>query len=353
MNVAVIGGGLAGAALAWRLSRIGVRVTVFTGGAGRWADATGASGGLVRGFEPDPEAAAVAAESLAEFRRDPVLRDWAGYQELSSTYVLAPGCDTDVVEAAVRVVDALLPGSAAIRPAADVPPFRGLPSGALAVVERHAGCISPARLRNTLLGEAALAGAELSHVPVTGVHPDPAVVLAGGEARRYDVLVLAAGPWTPRLLAMWGLPGQRLRTKQIQYTLGRAAPPGLGAFVDDTSGLYGRPVSAGLFLLGLPSDRWQIEPTDVAADPALARRVTIRAAERLGLAAWPGAGARTVASLDCYPAGRGGLRLRSALPGSAVFTFTGGSGGAAKTALFAARRAAAELVGESAARPGA
>ncbi|KUO18768.1 FAD-dependent oxidoreductase [Streptomyces dysideae] len=352
MNVAIVGGGLAGAALAWRLSRRGVRVTVFTGGSSRWADATGASGGLVRGFEPDPAAAAAATESLAEFRRDPVLRSWAGYQELTSTYVLAPDDDTDRTEAAVRVVDGLLPGSARIRPAAGLP-FRGLPAGALAVVERHAGYISPARLRSSLLTDAVEAGSELCHVPVTGARPDPAVVLAGGEVRRCDALVLAVGPWTPRLLDQWGLPGQRLRTKQIQYTLGRAAPPGLGAFVDDTSGLYGRPVSAGLFLLGLPSDRWQIDPADVAADPALARRVTIRAAERLGLGAWPGAGARTVASLDCYPAGRGGLRLRGAMPGCPVFTFTGGSGGAAKTALFAARRAAAELVGQSAARRGA
>ncbi|MEY9996103.1 glycine/D-amino acid oxidase-like deaminating enzyme [Streptomyces sp. V4I8] len=346
MNVAVVGGGLAGAALAWRLSRRGVRVTLFTGGSGRrWTDATGASGGLVRGFEPDPAAAAVAAESLAEFRRDAVLRSWAGYQELTSTYVLAADSDPDRAEAAVSAVDGILPGSATLRPAAGLAPFRGLPDGALAVVELHAGYISPARLRNSLVADAVAAGAELCHVPVAGARPDPAVVLADGTVRRCDNLVLAVGAWTPRLLDEWGLPGQRLRTKQIQYTLGRAAPPGLGAFVDDTSGLYGRPVSAGLFLLGLPSDRWQIDPADVAADPALARRVTIRAAERLGLGAWPGAAARTVAALDCYPAGRGGLRLRAAMPGSPVFTFTGGSGGAAKTALLAARRAAAELVG--------
>lgn len=353
MRVVIVGAGLAGAALARQLSRRGARVTVFAGASGRHSDATGASGGLVRGFEPDPQAAVAAAESLAEFRRDPVLRAWSGYQQLTSTYVLAPDADTGATEAAVRVVDSLLPGSAALRPAAELPPFRGLPAGAMAVVEQQAGYISPARLRGCLLADAGLAGAELSRAAVTGARDDPAVVLADGRVRRCDALVLAAGPWTPRLLDEWDLPGQRLRTKQIQYTLGRAAPPGLGAFVDDTSGLYGRPVSARLFLLGLPSDRWQVDPAEVAADPMLARRVTLRAAQRLGLAAWPGAGSRTVASLDCYPAGRGGLRLRGVLPGSSVFTFTGGSGGAAKTALFAARRAAAELVGERAGRPGA
>lgn len=343
MRAAVVGGGLAGAALAWRLTGLGARVTVFTGGGGPGPDATGASGGLVRAFEPDPEAGRLAAESLADLRGDPVLAAWAGYQQLSSTYVLPPEADPAAVRAALTVADDLVPGSARLVRGRDRAGLRGLPDGTVAVRERHAGYISPARLRGCLLAAAYAAGARHCPRPVTGIRPDPAVELADG-VRRFDAVVLATGPWTPRLLADWGLGDQRLRTRQIQYTLGRARLPGLGAFVDETSGLYGRPVSSRLFLLGLPIDRWQVTPEEVTADRGLAHRVAPLAARRLGLTAWPGPGARTVTSLDCY-APHGGLRLRGCLPGVAVHTFTGGSGGAAKTALAAARRAAAELRG--------
>jgi hypothetical protein len=52
---------------------------------------------------------------------------------------------------------------------------------------------------------------------------------------------------------------------------------------------------------------------------------------------------RTFAAADCYhdPAG---LALRPVTTGSALYTFTGGSGGAAKAALATSRAAAAALL---------
>ncbi|MFD7664676.1 FAD-dependent oxidoreductase [Streptomyces sp. NPDC059788] len=344
MRAAIVGGGLAGAALGWRLAQRGASVTVFVAGAGRWRDATGASGGLVRGFDTDPDAGRLAAESLAELRGDPRLRDWAGYQEGTSTYLLPPDADVDRARGTLRTVDALLPGSAELRPAAGLAPFRGLPEGTWCVRERHAGHVSPGRLRDSLLRAVADLGGTLRCEPVLGVLPGPALRLGLGVERRYDAVVLATGPWTPHLLDRWGLPDQGLSTRQIQYTLGRTVPRGLGAFVDETSGLYGRPVGTGQMLLGLPTTRWGVGPDEVARDPALARRVAECAGLRLGLTAWPGPGARTVASLDCYPVGgRGGLALRGCRPDSALYTFAGGGGGAAKTALAAGRLAARTL----------
>ncbi|MCA1222132.1 FAD-dependent oxidoreductase [Streptomyces sp. 8L] len=345
MRVAVVGAGLAGAALAWRLTRRGAQVEIFAPRGPYGQDATNASGGLVRGFEPDPLDARRAAWSLAELRADPVLRAWAGYRELPSVYALPPDADPGAAQRAVDAVDELIPGSARLRQItgpAELPALPGLAVGTLAVQERYAGYISPGRLRSALLAAALAGGARLLPEPVTGVDPAPAVRVAGGAEHRCDALVVATGPWTPPLLARWGLPGQGLRTRQIQYTLGRAEPPGLGAFVDDSSGLYGRVVGAGLLLLGLPTRHWQVVPGGIAVDTALAREVVVRAGERLGLVDWPGAHARTVASADCY-AGEGGLRLRRLLPDTAVHTFTGGSGGAAKTVLTAAHDAAAEL----------
>lgn len=343
-RVAIVGGGLAGAALAWRLTRLGLLPTVFSDPHGRSADASRVSGGLVRGFDPDPLAARAAAESLAELRGSAVLRRWAGYREVGSAVLLPapvhPGGNT-VPAGSLRLLDELLPGSAEVRRAPDLGPFQGLAPGTLGVFERQAGFISPHRLREQLLAQAIRAGALLRPEPVVGVDPEGVLRTADGAAHRFDTVVLATGPWTPRLLAASGLPDQGLRTKEIQYTLSSAAgaPPGLGVFVDEGSGLYGRPVGAGRLLLGLPTDRWDGDPADPQPDPALAGLVARPARERLGLAGWPGSGGRTVAAADCY-APSGGLRLRVCLPGSSVLTFTGGTGGAAKYALGAARAAA-------------
>src|SRR5207245_10145426 len=115
--------------------------------------------------------------------------------------------------------------------------------------------------------------------------------------------------------------------------------PGLGAFVDDTSGLYGRPGEPGEFLIGFGCDRWDVDPCQVRPVPEVRQAALAWAGRRLGTAPRP---TRTIASSDCY-SDDGGLRLRCAGAGSALFTFSGGSGNAAKTAIAASRRAARAL----------
>ncbi|HEU5471315.1 MAG TPA: FAD-dependent oxidoreductase [Actinophytocola sp.] len=342
MRIGVVGAGVAGALLAWRLRQAAPRIAVHLYTATpRGADATGASGGLVRGFECAPDACRVAAASLAELRADPALRAAAAYQEIGSVYLLPPGVDP---AGSVPVLDELLPGSATVLAGAELAaryPFRDLPAGTTAVAERRAGYLSPARLRDAVLDRLAAAGLTIRAMPVRAVLPDPALVLADGTSAGYDTVVIAAGAWTPGLLAASGLPAEGLTTKQIQYTVYPGRSPGLGAFVDDGTGLYGRPAADGL-LLGLPSDRWGVDPAGVRPDPRLVRQVAETARYRLGLPAATDRPLRTVASFDCYH-DRPGLMLRATGAGAAVLTFTGGSGGAAKTALAASRTAAGTL----------
>lgn len=207
MRTAIVGGGLAGAVLAWRLTELGLTPTVFISEQGRSADATQASGGLLRGFETDPAAARAAAESLAELRGSPLLRGWAGYRELDSTMVLPPDTDRSAVTAVLRLLDELLPGSAELRELPDLKAFLGLPPGAVAVVEQQAGYLSPAALRDALLEQAVRAGAVLRPEPVVRVLPEGTVRTAAGTGLDCDTVVLATGPWTPALLAAWGFPG--------------------------------------------------------------------------------------------------------------------------------------------------
>jgi glycine/D-amino acid oxidase-like deaminating enzyme len=360
MRIAVVGAGIAGALLALRLHESSPRpmVEILGGDHPPEADATGASGGLVRGFERDAAAARLATESLAELRTDMVLRDRAGYREIGSVYLLPPGVDPDEGLAAV---DHLLPGSTAVLDRTELIgrfPFRDLPEGTVGVVEQRAGHISPARLRAEVLSQLARRGVDVRRRSVRSVATGPRVHLVDGATLCYDAVVVAAGAWTPRLLATSGLDAAGLRTRQIQYSIHPALARPLGAFVDDTTGLYGRPTADGALLVGLPSTRWDIPPEHVVPDAALAEDVVIHARRRLRilLARTP---TRVVASFDCYhePTGRhllpgqdrdrAGLALRRCGPSSTsgLFTFTGGSGGAAKAVLAASRIGAAALLG--------
>lgn len=334
MRIGVVGAGVAGAALAWRVRQASPSATVevYRGSAGV-ADASGVSGGLVRGFESSVAATRLAVDSLIELRGDPVLRTAAGYREIGSLYVLSPG--SDPMET-VAIVNDSLPGSATVCTVHELRaryPFRHLASDTTAVVERHAGYLSPDRLRNALLADAVIRPER-----VLAVDTSPSVRLAD-DTVFYDAVVVAAGAWTPGLLTASGLPTGGLTTKQIQYTVYPGRPPALGSFVDDRTGLYGRPMGDQV-LLGLPCERWGVDPSSVRLDTGLIQRVTDQAARQFG---WLGPPVRSVAASDCYHVDPG-LRLRETVEGSALFTFTGGSGGAAKTVLAASRTAADELL---------
>jgi hypothetical protein len=91
-------------------------------------------------------------------------------------------------------------------------------------------------------------------------------------------------------------------------------------------------------LLGVPSARW--DPGALTVEPALVAASRALAESRFGVTVGPPTS--VVASADAY-ADPPVLALRPVRPG--LWTFTGGSGGAAKYALAASRAAAAILLG--------
>lgn len=344
-RLCVVGGGIAGALLAWRLARHGgVSVTLVHEPAE--SGATAVSGGLVRGYEPDRHNAELAVRSLVEFDRSELLRGWAELRRTGSVYV----CQGAPDPATVAGIRAGLGGVAIVDPAELAGRFglAGVPDGCSAVVEQHAGYLSPARLAAAARQQAGRLGVRLRGGRLLDWQPTGDGVryrLADGRVGRADGLVLATGAWTPALLAGAGGPLPGLRTKLVRYTefaaTGRLPLP----FVDEPTGLYGRPTDGGL-LLGLPTATWDLPPdlaaAELAGDFLDEAELRDRAADRL-----PGvrlaAVRRRGAALDCYsPDGR--LALRQGDPALPVFTFTGGSGGAAKTALAASADAASQLL---------
>ncbi len=347
VRVCVVGGGLAGSLLAWRLARAGVgRVDLALGEpAARGGDATEVSGGMVRGFDPDPAVSEAAVDSLLELRASETLRRWSDYREVGSVYV----CESPAAaHPRLAELDRALPGSASLLTPGRLAAlgWSGLPAHCAAVSERDAGYLSPAAPRRAVLSE--LAGrppVSLLPVPVGTLRYGPNGLVrcrTRTDRRDYDLVVVAAGRWTGRLLRRSGLPPAGLRTKSIQYTVYPAAgwrPP---PFVDQTSGLYGRPVGADAMLLGTPVQRWDVDPDLPPGSPqpqATAERWAETRFPNLRL----GPPLRRTAAADSY-SDRGTLAL-APVPGTGgrIFTFAGGSGGSAKTALAASRRAADEL----------
>lgn len=284
MRVRIVGAGIAGALLAWRIKLADHTARVEVAG-GPPRDATAASGGIVRGYDPDPEESRLATAALAELLASRLLRSWSAYEEIGSVFT---------------------------------------PLAQDAVVERHAGYISPARLREAVLADFVRMGGQRVQGPVNW-HEDP-----------YELVIVAAGPWTPALLGT-----AEYRTKQVQHGIYETASPVTHAFVNERTGLFGRPVPDGRLLLGVPSDRYGVDPEHLHLDDSLVRRTA-----ELAAAAFPDLRlpepAQVVVAADCYT-DPPGLRLRAtSVPN--LLTFTGGSGGAAKTALAASHEAALDLL---------
>jgi glycine/D-amino acid oxidase-like deaminating enzyme len=356
VRVCIAGGGLAGSLLAWRLAQLpGIRADLLLGHDGG-RDATGASGGAVRGYESLPSQRQLALASMAELLASPVLRQWGDYRQTGFVYL--PG-DEDDLATAVAQIEQYLPGSAAIATAGsafenaggagsgDLGPAWAGPPGAVAVVERQAGYIAPARMRDALLADLVRRGGTVVDTSLDAVKVPPAGPVRISSAAvnsEYDKVVLAAGAWTPGLLRANGLPAGGYRTKSIQYIVYSSAGWCPGSFADEATGLYGKPTADGGLLLGVPTTGWHAPPGRPAADPqwdeqalALATRLFPRL--RLGPA-------RTrVCAADCYcdPPVLSLRPVQAAAPG--LFTFTGGSGSAAKTVLAASTQAAAALAG--------
>ncbi len=344
MRVCVVGSGVAGAMLSWRLAQQPAvsQLTLAPGLTGEAGvpDATGVSGGAIRCFEIAPEQRRLAIDSMAELAVDPLLREWSGYTRCGSVYLPA---DASELAAAATEIEAVLPGSAVVLDAAGLARrgWAGLDPAVRGLFEAEAGYLSPHRLRQSVLAD--LARRRRIRLLPAGPIDDlgPGRFTLAGRSHSYDLLVLAAGGWTPGLLRRHGFEATGLRTKVIQYTVHPASGVPSTVFVDDLSDLFGKPVPGGV-LLGLPTQAWDVEPAVRQPDLALSRAAAERAVLR-----FPGlrmrSAATPVTALDCY-AEDGMLALRPVAGSDGrLFTFTGGTGSAAKTVLAASLRAATQL----------
>lgn len=357
-RIAIVGGGVGGAAILEALTRAGIgRPTLFEKKYAS-AGATGLSGGLVRVYHTDPFLADLAAESVPGLRLlDRALSSSIGYVQAGSLYLEAEHRVPRMREEVERLRECfgrslrdwplrvLLPDEGKAR----FPAFEWAGVGA-AVYEELAGYASPRQTTKALLSLATSRGAEVAEgTPVIEIKTRggrvSGVRLASSsfatDMVAADIVVVAAGAWSRDLLTGLGLAAP-LRTKRIQYNfLKVSGAPRHPAFIDDTTGVYGRPHEQDTSLIGMALDEW-----DVPLEPSAINSATSAAIHDAAIQRAPWLKGATVgggvSGFDAYtPDGHALLGFDERIEG--LFLATGWSGGGFKMALGIGRHVAAAL----------
>lgn len=250
-DVAIVGGGVYGCAIAYFLSRYGKSVAVLERGVIGDGGATRYSGGIVRIFDLDP---VLTDLSLAGI---PFLRDWhafglPGPSPLHRTgllYLLKPGSGEQALERiqakAGDSVQALAPDERRRRF-----PFLREDHPALALFEPDGGYGDPRLTAKNLATGAEAAGADvIEHCGVYGIDPagnDEWRVVSSGPALRAGIVVLTAGA-TARTL----VPSLPITVRSIPLSRAQVARDLLPLpVIDDFTDTFVRPVGREMVFCG-------------------------------------------------------------------------------------------------------
>jgi sarcosine oxidase len=240
MKVAVIGGGVMGAATAWRLAKRGVDVTVFDRHSPPHSQGSshGESRIIRTAYFEGPWYVPLLHEAFALWRE---LEGASGRRILTMTGALMIGDESSDVVVGARTsagehgLDAEFLDSKAFRRRF---PGHVVRDGELAVLDHQAGVLNP---------EAAVASM-LALAP--RVERDTEIRSIADLRSRFDAVVVAAGPWTPELLP-W-LPLHVERQVHAWFSIARDAEAG-NWFGPDRFPAFVRQSKERGFMYGIPS----------------------------------------------------------------------------------------------------
>jgi glycine oxidase len=263
-DVAVVGAGIAGAAVAWGCARRGARVVIVE----RDRPAAGASGAAAGMLAPESEAP-VPGPFLDLARRS--LGLWPG---LAAELVEEAGIDCELDtggllrvaldgEEASRLREAATGGWLDAAGAASAEPALAACAGA--VLHRGEGHVHSVRAVEALLAAAAAHGAEVvTGAEVSGALPGGGVRLADGRSLAAGAVVLCAGAWSGALSASLGAPALRVEPVRGQILALRDLDPAPRLVVYAGSCGYAVAKRGGLTLVGATEERagFDARPTE-------------------------------------------------------------------------------------------
>jgi glycine/D-amino acid oxidase-like deaminating enzyme len=343
-EVVVVGGGVIGAAILHELATHGIKNSIllekgyFAGGS------TGYSGGILRIYHPDTFLSDLAAESFETYLRfEEEMGETCRYTQTGLLY-FEPESRTPKV---IKEIERLNGNGYQLEIIKSTKEKKRFPTInwegiGTAIYEPSAGFADPvlatrAWIRKAReLGAMACEGIQVKEVlveknRVVGVNTNVGVIHS-------PLIIMAAGAWSTALLANLDI-SLPVRSKCIQvFFLDRQKKiEQHPSFIDDTTGLYGRPESQKLSLIGYPIDEWDINP-DLIQTIDLKGFETLQEISEKRLSWFQKAllsGGRR--SFDGYtPDNRGILKYSSRIDG--LLIATGWSGGGFKMAPGIARR---------------
>jgi glycine/D-amino acid oxidase-like deaminating enzyme len=303
-DVVVVGGGLAGCAVARECGLLGLRTLLLERHAIGSAGATRFSGGIVRVTEEDPLLAGWAAagakhwnswslSGLSPFHRtgfyyllDAASEEWA--RNTASRH----HCD----EYPMRLVS--VEDCRRLQPALRFDAGAGSPDAPTAAIFEPNGGYVDTRLAARLLAEGARArGAVIwENCPVRAVHPDgdEAVVELAGSAVRARAAVIAAGVGSRSLLGDAGIVARSIPLSCFRQSLANVQ---VCAF-DARTGAYHRPGAGGLSMIG-GGRQVDFDPDGEVPQVSDGIQATHRRAMRT-FCGEPGSPVSTLAGYDAY-----------------------------------------------------
>ena len=314
VDIAIVGGGVIGAACAWFLARRGARPLVVEGASVAHA-ASGKAAGLLSPLMPpaDRETAAIAPltergaslhATLAELLDGPNAYGYAPFE----TCAAARNAD----EAALLRERAAEVGGEWIAPDALAERCAWLDRPAAGGLLVRSAQLDPAAFTQRLMESATGMGASLRIARAAGLLGGPegvtGVELEGGDAVLADAVVLALGPWTHRAAAWLDLPlpVRPLKGEIVHLEPAREPPP--GGF-SDFDGQYAVTKPTGVVFAGTTAEEAGF---DDAPTPAARERILADVALRTSRLA----DARVVDQTACLrPLSADGLPLIGAAPG--------------------------------------
>jgi len=273
-DIAIVGGGIMGASIAWRLAHLGAGAVTLFERSTIAAGASGRTGALLRQHYTNPAEATLAYQSLNVFKNwSDIVGGSCGFERTGLVVTIPTGDDAEANLARLEVNIAMQRSTGietriiAASELQDLDPFAQVDDIAAAAFEAESGCVDAVAATQGMARAARRAGASIIEgVGVTWITID-AGRIAGistthGEIR-CGAIVVSNGPWSPALLATLGidLPIVAVRVQVATFLRPIAFPESHPAYVDIAAGMFCRPLGTGRTMVGV-SGGDQHDPVD-------------------------------------------------------------------------------------------
>jgi len=295
-DIAIIGGGIMGASIAWQLAlRRAGSVTLLERSAIA-AGASGRTGALLRRHYTNLPEATLAHASLNVFRNWSEIVGGAPVFDETGLVVTIPNDEDSTVNLERLTANLAMQRAIGIEARAisgaelqEIDPFARVDDIAAAAYEPESGCVDAVAATQGMALAARDSGAIIAEdVGVTDIIVSSGRVSGVKTTRgevRCGVVVVANGPWSPSLVGPLGieLPISAVRVQVATFLRPTAFHRPHAAYVDIASGMFCRPLGLGRTMVGVsggdqhdPVDPDGFDPTLDPSYPRLAKAALAR-----------------------------------------------------------------------------